>query len=102
MWRRRRRSARRIVRDGGANVRARVSYGLRLCLCRTVEPEQIEPLVALYEAEYGRYRPDSQAATALAGEAIQSESFRNKRGRAGRLDHGCQRPLNLDGVLTKG
>ncbi len=40
--------ARRIVREGGTNVAARVRYGLQLCLCRPPRPEQVEPLVALY------------------------------------------------------
>ena len=61
--------ARRIVREGGVDVHARVGYGLRLCLCRPVGAEQVEPLVALYQAEYGRYRTDSEAAAAISGEA---------------------------------
>ena len=85
--------ARRIVREGGMDVRARVRYGLQLCLCRPPEPEQVEPLVALFEAEFERYRTDSQAAAALSGAARRSASRRDERGRAGRLDHGRQRAL---------
>ena len=39
--------ARRIVREGGSDVRARAKYGLQLCLCRPPQPEQVEPLVVL-------------------------------------------------------
>jgi hypothetical protein len=94
--------ARRIVREGGADVRARVSYGLRLCLCRPVEPEQIEPLVALYEAEYGRYRTDSQAATALSGEGSGVNPQGSSVAELAAWTTVANVLLNLDGVLTKG
>jgi hypothetical protein len=90
--------AHRIVREGGVDVRARVGYGLRLCLCRPVGPEQIEPLVALYEAEFGRYRMDSQAAAALAGGNLPGTSTAELAA----WTTVANVLLNLDGVLTKG
>ena len=94
--------ARRIVREGGTTSRSRVRYGLQLCLCRPPRPEQVEPLVALYTAEYERYRKDPTAAVALATDPL------------GPLPPGMEPAdlaawttvanvlLNLDGVLTKG
>jgi hypothetical protein len=93
--------ARRIVREGGGDIRARVSYGLRLCLCRQAEPEQVEPLVALYEAEYGRYRTDSQAATALAGEVSGANPTATRVAELAAWTTVANVLLNLDGVLTK-
>jgi Protein of unknown function (DUF1553)/Protein of unknown function (DUF1549) len=94
--------ARRIVSEGGADVRARVSYGLRLCLCRQAEPEQVEPLVALYEAEFGRYRLDSQAAMALSGEASGSNPPATSVAELAAWTTVANVLLNLDAVLTKG
>ena len=59
--------ARRIVREGGKDVRARVRYGLQLCLGRPPEPEQVEPLVALFDAENERYRSGSPGGSELVG-----------------------------------
>jgi hypothetical protein len=94
--------ARRIVREGGEDVRARVRYGLRLCLCRPAGAQQIEPLVALYETEYARYRADSQAATALAGEASGTNPPATSVAELAAWTTVANVLLNLDGVLTKG
>ena len=94
--------ARRIVREGGADVAARVRYALQLCQCRPPRPEQVEPLMSLYEAQLARYRKDRQAAASLATDPI------------GPLPPGMDPAdlaawtavanvlLNLDSVLTKG
>jgi hypothetical protein len=92
----------RIVRDGGSDVRARAKYGLKVCLCRAPQPEQVEPLVALYSAEYKRYRANPGSAVALA-----SESFGPARPGTGPAELAAWTTvanvlLNLDGVLTKG
>ena len=95
--------ARRIVREGGPDVRARVRFGLHLCLCRRPEPEQIEPLVALFDAEYraisarspgggesiGRRAGIAWPAGTSAAELAAWTTVANVL-------------LNLDGVLTKG
>jgi Protein of unknown function (DUF1553)/Protein of unknown function (DUF1549)/Planctomycete cytochrome C len=94
--------ARRIVHEGGKDVRARVEYVLRLCLCRPVEPEQVEPLVALYEAEYRRYRTDSLAAAALSGETSAPNPPGTSAAELAAWTTVANVLLNLDGVLTKG
>jgi hypothetical protein len=94
--------ARRIVREGGTDLRARVGYGLRLCLCRPVVAEQLEPLVALYEAEYRRYRADSEAAEALSGAVSGANPAGTSVAELAAWTTVANVLLNLDGVLTKG
>jgi hypothetical protein len=93
--------ARRIVREGGSDSTSRAAYALRLALVRPPHPEQVKPLVELYDAELERYRKDVVAATALATDP------------AGPLPAGADPAemaawtivsnvvLNLDGVLSK-
>ncbi|HJT77093.1 MAG TPA: DUF1553 domain-containing protein, partial [Gemmataceae bacterium] len=94
--------ARRIVKEGGTTAEARVRYGLALCLCRPPRSEEVQNLLALYEAERARYRGDAKAALALATDQL------------GPLPPGAEADdlaawtvvanvlLNLDGVLAKG
>ena len=94
--------ARRIVREGGADLASRVRYALMLCQCRPPRPEQVEPIVSLYSAELDRYGKDRAAAVALATDPI------------GPLPPGMDAAdlaawtavanvlLNLDSVLSKG
>jgi hypothetical protein len=93
--------ARRIVQEGGPDVRSRVSFGLRLCLCRPAQSEQVEPLVALFEAEYLRYRADREAAAALSGQASSASPPASAAELAAWITV-ANVLLNLDAVLTKG
>ena len=61
--------ARRIVREGAWTFAARVSYGLRLCLCRPAVPEQVEPLVALYRSGIRAVPYGFRGSAALSGQA---------------------------------
>ena len=58
--------ARRIMREGGDTVNERVRYGLRLCLLREPNSEQIETLEELYTSELSHYelQPVAQALAA--------------------------------------
>ena len=94
--------ARRIVREGGPDARARVRFGLYLCLCRRPEPEQIEPLVDLFEAEFERFRNDPQAAANLSGAAPGSLPAGTSSAELAAWTTVANVLLNLDGVLTKG
>src|SRR5262249_27791046 len=47
--------ARRIVKEGGATVEDRARFGLRLCLARPPQPEQVNQVRALYQSEYEHY-----------------------------------------------
>ncbi len=94
--------ARRVVREGGSCLEDRMRYALQLCLCRPPRSEQVERLVALHQAEHGRYAKDILAARALATEPL------------GPLPEGMDPAdlaawtavanvlLNLDAVLTRG
>src|SRR5256885_142259 len=62
--------ARRIMKEGGANIEDRAAFGLRLCLCRPPEAEQVSRIVQLYERELERYRNDPQSAKKLVGGEI--------------------------------
>jgi Protein of unknown function (DUF1553)/Protein of unknown function (DUF1549)/Planctomycete cytochrome C len=94
--------ARRIVREGGSNVRARVRFGLQLCLCRKPKPEQVEPLVALFEAEFERFRNDSRATASLSDAAPGSLPAGTTKAELAAWITVANVLLNLDGVLTKG
>jgi mono/diheme cytochrome c family protein len=94
--------ARRIVKEGGATPEERARFGLKVCLCRPAQPEQVQPLVELYQTELEGFRKDAKAAKAMATEPL------------GPLPQGMDDAdlaawtvianvlLNLDGVLTKG
>jgi len=94
--------ARRIVREGGETVTGRARYGLELCLCRPARPEQIEPLVSLYTAEYERYRRDQGGAIALATEPLGPLPPGMEPAELAAWTTVANVLLNLDGVLTKG
>ncbi len=94
--------ARRIVREGGKDVVSRAQYGLELCLCRPARPEQIEPLVSLYTAEYERYRKDQTGAVALATEPLGPLPPGMEPAELAAWTTVANVLLNLDGVLTKG
>ena len=94
--------ARRIVREGGKDVRARVRYGLQICLCREPDPQQIEPLVGLFEAEFQRYRADSSAAASLAGPEPGPVGTGTAAAELAAWTAVANVLLNLDGVLVKG
>jgi hypothetical protein len=93
---------RRLVRDGGADVAARVRYGLQLCLGRPPTDAQVEAVAELYAQELAAQRGDEAAALKLATQPL------------GPLPEGAPSVtemaawtvvanvlLNLDAVLTK-
>ena len=82
-----RRLAGRMIGEGGPDRRGRVALGYRLCTARAPAAE-LEPLLAFYEREAARFARDPEAAQALLAE----DAAAPKRPRAGRLDHGGQRP----------
>ncbi|HZO88995.1 MAG TPA: PSD1 and planctomycete cytochrome C domain-containing protein [Chthonomonadaceae bacterium] len=93
---------RRIAREGGASLTERVRFALRLVTAHPPQPEQIQPLVSLYEQELAYYRTHAEDAKKLATDPL------------GPLPQGMDMAeqaawtvvanvlLNLDGVLTKG
>lgn len=94
--------ARRIQSEGGSSPEERVAFGLRLALCRPPHPEQIAPLVELYQLERARYAADPKAALALATEPIGPLPDGMDAAEAAAWTAVANVLLNLDAVLTKG
>jgi hypothetical protein len=94
--------ARRIVREGGRSVEDRVRFGLRLCLCRTPDPAQVDVLSALFRREHEHYRQDAEAARALATEPLGPLPAGMDAAEVAAWTTVANVLLNLDGVLTKG
>jgi Protein of unknown function (DUF1553)/Protein of unknown function (DUF1549)/Planctomycete cytochrome C len=94
--------ARRIVREGGADITSRARFGLQLCLCRPPRAEQVEPLVALYSAEYERYRRNPADAVTLATEPLGPLPPGMEPAELAAWTTVANVLLNLDSVLTKG
>ncbi|MEP7271639.1 MAG: DUF1553 domain-containing protein, partial [Acidobacteriota bacterium] len=47
--------ARRMVTEGGSDLKARLDYGFRLCTSRSAKPAEIEKLSRLFTAQHQRY-----------------------------------------------
>jgi hypothetical protein len=94
--------ARRIVREGGASDEDRVRFALKLCLCRTPDPGQVEVLSALFRRELAHYRQDAEAARALATEPLGPLPAGMEAAELAAWTTVANVLLNLDGVLTKG
>jgi hypothetical protein len=94
--------ARRIVREGGPKAPDRVHFALQLCLSRPPRPEQVDTLVALFNAENARYRSDPTAATALATDPLGPLPAGMDSVELAAWTAVANVLLNLDAVLTKG
>jgi hypothetical protein len=62
--------ARRILRRGGADPRARATFGLRLCLLRPPTAAEVTRLVALFRDARARYAAAPQQAVAMATDPL--------------------------------
>lgn len=58
--------ARRLVREGGATVRERTAYGVRLCLGRMPDEREWQRLLALYEQALTKFQQSPQDAVPMA------------------------------------
>jgi hypothetical protein len=94
--------ARRIVAEGGAATEERARFGLRLCLGRPPQEEQVRQVVALYQSEHGHYRTDANAARALATEPLGPLPTGMDAAELAAWTVAANVLLNLDGVLAKG
>jgi len=94
--------ARRIVKEGGATAEERARFGLRLCLCRPPQLEQVKHVAALFESERGHYRQDAKAALALATEPLGPLPAGMDAAELAAWTVVANVLLNLDAVLMKG
>jgi hypothetical protein len=62
--------ARRMVKEGGASDKDRLTYGFRLCLIRPPTDAEVDRLLGLYTKARDRYAADPKAAMAMATEPI--------------------------------
>ena len=93
--------ARRMVKEGGATLEAKLQYGFRLCLTRPPRDNEMKRLVELYTRAQAEYAKNPKLAMQMATEPI------------GPLPAGSQSPemaawtvvgnvlLNLDEVFAK-
>ncbi len=57
--------AKRMVSEGGGELKSQVAYGFRLCTSRAAKPAELSRLLALYEQQLTIYRNDEKAARQL-------------------------------------
>ena len=94
--------ARRVVAEGGASDASRVTFALRLVLCRPPAAEQVSAVTDLFKKERDRYANDRTSALALATEPIGPLPIGADPAEFAAWTAVANVLLNLDGVLTKG
>jgi hypothetical protein len=94
--------ARRIVREAGESAAARARVGLQLCTGRPPRPEQVEPLVKLFTAEFDHFRQNRQAAMSLATDPLGPLPAGMDPAELAAWTAVANVLLNLDSLLTKG
>lgn len=91
----------RLFLSGDA-PQARIEYGLQLCLVRPPQPEQIEPLLKLYESELAFYKAHPEEAEKLLENPLKPISAQYDKAELAAWTIIANVLLNMDGVLTKG
>jgi len=93
--------ARRLMREGGATPHQRAAYGLRLCLVRPSEDEEVEALAALYAEAVQQFQTQPEAAATLATEPLGPLPADLPAVEAAAWTLVANVLLNHDGVLTR-
>lgn len=93
---------RRLVKEGGTTPRSRIEYGLKLSLIRPARPEQIEPLLKLYESELKYYKSHPDEAAKLVENSLSPLPAEYDKSELAAWTVIANVLLNMDGVLTKG
>jgi hypothetical protein len=93
--------ARRILRESSADAATRAAFGLKLCLGRHAQPEQIQALVDLVGDEVSHYRSDPAAAKQIATDPLGPAPEGMDPAELAAWTVAANVMLNLDGVLTK-
>ena len=88
--------AMRMLKDGGASLAERLTYGFRTCLTRKPEAIELERLVALYQQQEANFLAQPQAANKL----VKDSKAANKAEFAA-LTMLANVLLNLDETVTK-
>jgi hypothetical protein len=89
--------ARRMQKEGGSGLRARLIYGFRCCVARRPTPLELSRLAALYSKELAFYQADAKVAAAVAGGPPDQANLPDTAA----LTIVANVLLNLDETLTK-
>lgn len=92
--------ARRILREGGPNNRARISFGMTLAASRPARPEELAILERLLESERGRFLGNPESTGKVLGDAEKKGATRG-RAELAAWTIVANVLLNLDEALTK-
>ena len=88
--------ATRMLREGGATLQMRLTYGFRTCLTRKPEAAELARLIALYKQQVAHFTAQPQAASKLSKDSKAA----NKAAFAA-LTMVANVLLNLDETVTK-
>jgi hypothetical protein len=94
--------ARRAVKEGGGDLRGRISHALQLALVRPAQPREVEALSKLYARRLEHYRRHHDAAQALATDPLGPLPRGWDPAELAALASVCNAILNLDEFLTRG
>ncbi len=94
--------ARRLFDEGGTTTESRIEYGLQLCLLRPPQPEQVQPLLELYESEKAYYAAHPEEAKQLLENPLHPLPEEYNPAELAAWTVIANVLLNMDGVLTKG
>jgi hypothetical protein len=94
--------AERVMREGGADAKARIAYGFRLCTAREPTEKETAVLLRVYERAMAKYKADGAAAEKLlaTGEAPRAKDLDVAEHAAWTAL--CNVLLNLDETVTRG
>jgi hypothetical protein len=92
--------AKRVIAEGGGEVKARLSYGFRLCTARQPNAAELERLNALYQKQLGFYQSNRQAAEKLT-KGVREETNSVGVAETAAWTMVANVLLNLDEAMTK-
>lgn len=92
----------RLFREGGTTPQSRIEYGLKLCLIRPARPEQVKPLLKLYQSELKYYQSHPEEAAKLVENKLNPLPNQYNKAELAAWTVIANVLLNMDGVLTKG
>ncbi|MDB6121484.1 MAG: hypothetical protein JWQ71_477 [Pedosphaera sp.] len=94
--------ARRVMKEGGIDLRQRAVYAFRLCVSRQPQPKELKRMLALYEKEMAQFKQDSKAAEKLATSELGKAPENMSVEELAAWTVVANVLLNLDETITKG
>jgi hypothetical protein len=89
--------AKRMIEEGGDDLKARLIYGFRACVSRIPEEKEVERLAALYRRQSGNFAANA----AEAGKVARGHSTKSTAAEFAAWTMVANVLLNLDETLTK-